>query len=43
VDEKQFTVGDGTSTVGTPSTEDTSQLFVGTTAGTLYKIPLPLP
>ncbi len=42
-DEKQFTVGDGTATVGTPSTEDTTQLFVGTTAGTLYKIPLPLP
>jgi outer membrane protein assembly factor BamB len=43
VDEKQFTVGDGTSTVGTPSTEDSAQLFVGTTAGTIYKIPLPLP
>jgi hypothetical protein len=43
VDEKQFTVGDGTSTVGTPTTEDSTQIFVGTTAGTLYKIPLPLP
>jgi len=43
VDEKQFVVGDGTATVGTPSTEDETQLFVGTTAGTLYKIPLPLP
>ncbi len=43
VDQKQFTVGDGTSTVGTPSTEDTTQIFVGTTAGTLYQIPLPLP
>jgi hypothetical protein len=36
-------VGDGAATVGTPSTEDETQLFVGTTAGTLYKIPLPLP
>jgi outer membrane protein assembly factor BamB len=43
VDQKQFTVGDGTATVGTPSTEDGTQVFVGTTAGTLYKIPLPLP
>jgi outer membrane protein assembly factor BamB len=43
VDEKQFVVGGGTATVGTPSTEDETQLFVGTTAGTLYKIPLPLP
>ena len=43
VDEKQFTVGDGTATVGTPSTEDSAQIFVGTTAGTLYKIPVPLP
>ena len=43
VDETQFTVGDGTSTVGTPTSEDNTQLFVGTTAGTLYKIPLPLP
>lgn len=43
VDETQFTVGDGTSTVGTPTSEDDTQLFVGTTAGTLYKIPLPLP
>jgi outer membrane protein assembly factor BamB len=41
--DTQFTVGDGTSTVGTPSTEDGAQVFVGTTAGTLYKIPLPLP
>jgi outer membrane protein assembly factor BamB len=43
VDAKQFVVGDGTATVGTPSTEDGTQLFVGTTAGTLYAIPLPLP
>ena len=43
VDETQFTVGDGTSTVGTPTSEDDTHLFVGTTAGTLYKIPLPLP
>jgi outer membrane protein assembly factor BamB len=43
VDQTQFTVGDGTSTVSAPSTEDGSQIFVGTTAGTLYAIPLPLP
>jgi len=43
IDEKQFTVGDGLSTVGSPSTEDGSQLFVGTAAGALYKVPLPLP
>jgi outer membrane protein assembly factor BamB len=43
VDEKQFQVGDGTSTVGSPSTEDGTQLFVGTAAGALYKVPLPLP
>jgi outer membrane protein assembly factor BamB len=43
VDQKQFTVGDGTSTVGVPSTEGGTELFVGTTAGTIYKIPLPLP
>lgn len=43
VDEKQFIVGDGTATVGDASTEDTNQVFVGTTAGKIYKIPLPLP
>ena len=43
VDEKQVTLGDGTATVGDVSTEDGTQLFVGTTAGTLYKLPLPLP
>jgi hypothetical protein len=43
VDEKQFVLGDGTSTVGDPSTEDGAQIFAGTTAGTLYKVPLPLP
>jgi outer membrane protein assembly factor BamB len=43
VDEKQFTIGDGTSMVGAPSTEDGAQLFVGTAAGTLYKVPAPLP
>ena len=43
IDQKQFMVGDGTATVGTPSTEDGSQVFVGTTAGTLYAIPIPLP
>jgi hypothetical protein len=29
--------------VGVPSTEGGTELFVGTTAGTIYKIPLPLP
>jgi hypothetical protein len=43
VDEKQFVLGDGTATVGDPSTEDGTQIFAGTTAGTLYKVPLPLP
>ncbi|HXG02422.1 MAG TPA: PQQ-binding-like beta-propeller repeat protein [Candidatus Binatia bacterium] len=43
VDEKQFVLGDGTATVGDPSTEDGAQVFAGTTAGTLYKVPLPLP
>jgi outer membrane protein assembly factor BamB len=44
VDEKQFTVGSGTATVGTPSTDgNADKLFVGTSAGTLYQIPLPLP
>ncbi|MBI3030219.1 MAG: PQQ-binding-like beta-propeller repeat protein [Candidatus Rokubacteria bacterium] len=41
--EKQFTVGDGTKTVGDPSTEDGTQVFVGTTEGKIYKLPLPLP
>jgi len=43
VDEKQVTIGDGTATVGDVSTENGTELFVGTTAGTLYKLPLPLP
>jgi outer membrane protein assembly factor BamB len=43
VDQKQFVVGDGASTVGDVSTEDGNQLFVGTTAGQIYKLPLPLP
>jgi outer membrane protein assembly factor BamB len=43
VDEKQFILGDGTAVVGDPSTEDGTQIFAGTTAGTLYKVPLPLP
>lgn len=43
LDEKQFTVGDGTATVGDASTEDGTQVFVGTTAGKIYKLPLPLP
>ncbi len=38
-----FTVGDGTATVGDASSEDGNQIFVGTTAGKLYKISLPLP
>ncbi|MGH7313504.1 MAG: PQQ-binding-like beta-propeller repeat protein [Candidatus Rokuibacteriota bacterium] len=45
VDEKQFpAVGtlDGTQ-VGDVSTETGSELFVGTAAGKLYKLPLPLP
>ena len=43
VDETQVVLGDGTATVGDPSTEDGTQVFAGTTAGTLYKVPLPLP
>ena len=45
VDEKQFpaaTTLDGTQ-VGDVSTETGAELFVGTLAGKLYKIPLPLP
>jgi outer membrane protein assembly factor BamB len=45
VDEKQFpaaTTLDGTQ-VGDVSTETGNELFVGTLAGKLYKIPLPLP
>jgi hypothetical protein len=45
VDEKQFpaaTTLDGTQ-VGDVSTESSTELFVGTAAGKLYKIPLPLP
>jgi outer membrane protein assembly factor BamB len=45
VDEKQFpaaTTLDGT-TVGDVSTETGTEVFVGTAAGKLYKIPLPLP
>ena len=45
VDEKQFpaaTTLDGTQ-VGDVSTETANELFVGTLAGKLYKIPLPLP
>ncbi len=45
VDEKQFptaTTLDGTQ-VGDVSTETGGELFVGTAAGKLYKIPLPLP
>lgn len=42
-DEKQITVGDGTATVGDASTEWGTEVFVGTTAGKLYKFPLPLP
>ena len=45
VDEKQFPASgtlDGTQ-VGDVSTETGTELFVGTLAGKLYKIPLPLP
>ena len=45
IDEKQFpaaTTLDGTQ-VGDVSTETGAELFVGTLAGKLYKIPLPLP
>ena len=42
-DVKQFTVGDGTRTVGDVSTDDGTQLYVGTTEGTIYEITLPLP
>jgi chitodextrinase len=43
VDEKQFTVGPGTYQVGDVSTETGNEIFVPTTEGTLYKLPLPLP
>jgi len=43
VDEKQFTVGSGAYQVGDVSTETGSEIFVPTTEGTLYKLPLPLP
>jgi hypothetical protein len=45
VDEKQFpaaTTLDGTQ-VGDVSTQTSAEVFVGTAAGKLYKIPLPLP
>lgn len=40
---KTFTVGDGTRPVGDVSTEEGTEIFVGTTEGKLYKLPLPLP
>jgi len=40
VDAKQFTLA---GTVGDISTEDSTQIFAGTSAGTIYKLPLPLP
>ena len=43
VDEKQFTVGSGSNAVGDVSTETINELFVPTTEGKLYKLPLPLP
>ncbi|MFI5340186.1 MAG: DUF2341 domain-containing protein [Candidatus Methylomirabilales bacterium] len=42
-DGHQTTVGDGTKRVGDVSTETGNEIFVGTTEGTLYKFPLPLP
>jgi outer membrane protein assembly factor BamB len=42
-DEKQFTVGSGAYQVGDVSTETGSEIFVPTTEGTLYKLPVPLP
>ena len=42
--EKQVTVGNGSSIVGDVSSEDGTQLFVGTAGGKIYKYsPLPLP
>jgi hypothetical protein len=43
VDEKQFTVGGGAYQVGDVSSETGSEIFVPTTEGTLYKLPVPLP
>jgi len=40
---KRYTVGDGTKQVGDVSTETLTELFVPTTEGKLYKLPLPLP
>jgi len=42
-DEKQFTVGSGAYQVGDVSTETGNEIFVPTTEGTLYKLPVPLP
>ena len=43
VDEKQFTVGSGAYQVGDVSSETGNEIFVPTTEGTLYKLPVPLP
>ncbi len=43
LDEKQFTVGTGAFAVGDVSTETLNEIFVPTTEGKLYKLPLPLP
>jgi hypothetical protein len=43
VDEKQFTVGGGAYQVGDVSSETGNEIFVPTTEGTLYKLPVPLP
>jgi hypothetical protein len=43
VDEKQFTVGTGAFAVGDVSTETLTEIFVPTTEGKLYKLPVPLP
>jgi hypothetical protein len=46
VDQKQFPAAstlDGANTLGDLSTETGNELFVGTSGGKLFKIPLPLP
>jgi outer membrane protein assembly factor BamB len=42
-DQKQYTVGSGAYQVGDVSTETWNEIFVPTTEGKLYKLPLPLP
>jgi len=46
LDQKQFPTAstlDGANTLGDLSTETGNELFVGTSGGKLFKIPLPLP